>query len=393
MAGFVLLRVRAHRLLLTAALLTVMLTTCVPATFTAFTGATGDAALRRTLQHQAADRATVEVTADDVSGHDAKALDAAVRRTLDGSFAGLPARVDASTRSGPYGLPLALRPAGAPQNGDPDLTLLAAFDRSRVTLTAGDWPTAAAPGSAEVRAAIPAAAAVALKVAPGDVVALTDRLGGPGLRVRVTGVYHPADPAAPYWHLDPLGGRGVHTVAFTTYGPLLVDDGTFGSGRVPPAAMSWQAVGDFRTVTAGRTDALESGVRQTLENLRNDRVTSVTRSAGELPALLDGLRRSLLVTRSTLLIGALQLVILAGFALLLVAQLLAEERAGETSLLRARGGSRAGVARLARVARARRAARRAAQAAGPGAAPYAASPSWSGGPRNVGTGPRTARTP
>lgn len=110
MTGFVLLRVRAHRLLLTAALLTVMLTTCVLATFTAFTGATGDAALRRTLQHQAADRATVEVTADDVSGHDAKALDAAVRRTLDGSFAGLPARVDASTRSGPYGLPLALRP-------------------------------------------------------------------------------------------------------------------------------------------------------------------------------------------------------------------------------------------------------------------------------------------
>lgn len=349
MAGFILLRVRAHRLLLTAALLTVLLTTCVLAGFTAFTGATGDAALRRTLQHQAADRSTVEVRADvDGSDHGSGGpLDRAVRTELAGSFGGLPARVAASTRSGPYGLPLALRPASAPKSPDSDLTLLATFDRARLTLVAGGWPAPAARTAKEVQVALPQAAATALKVAPGRVIALADRLGGAPLRIRVTGVYRPVDATSPYWHLDTLAGRGVHTVAFTTYGPMLVDDGTFGSGRVTAASMSWQATGDFAGATTGRMDAVEQGVRQTVADLGNDQATTAAQVSSGLPDLLDGLRRSLLVTRSTLLIGALQVVILAAFALLLVAQLLAEERAGETALLRARGGSRAAVARLA----------------------------------------------
>ncbi|HEY3477430.1 MAG TPA: FtsX-like permease family protein, partial [Streptomyces sp.] len=347
MTGFVLLRVRAHRLLLTAALLTVLLTTSVLATFTAFTSAIGDAALRRTLQHQAAGQATVEVTAS-VSGVDRRALDSAVRKTVGGAFAGLPSTVVSSTRSGPYGLPFALRPAGASKSTDPDLTLLATFDRARLTLVDGAWPgAAAAGGTGPVDVAVPAAVAQALKLHPGTLITLTDRLGGKPLHIRVSGVYKPVDRTAPYWHLDPLGGRGIHTVAFTTFGPMLADPGTFTSGRVAAAAMSWQAAGDFATATSGRIDALENGVRQAIGNLRGDEATSSTEASSGLPALLEGLRRSMLVTRSTLLISALQLVILAGFALLLVAQLLAEERAGETALLRARGGSRARVARLA----------------------------------------------
>ena len=47
---FVLSRARAHRLLLAAALLTVLLTTAVLATLAAYSGAIGDAALRHSLQ-------------------------------------------------------------------------------------------------------------------------------------------------------------------------------------------------------------------------------------------------------------------------------------------------------------------------------------------------------
>jgi len=346
--GFVLLRVRAHRLLLAAAALTVVLTTSVLATFTAFTGAIGDAALRRTLQHQAADRATVDVRAD-VSGTSPGPLDEAVLKELTGSFGSLPAHVYRSTQSGPYGLPFALRPAGAPKSSDPDLTLLASFDRSRMTLVSGSWPAPAAKGAGVVDVAVPQAAAEALKTTPGRTLTLTDRLGGPPLRIHVTGVYHPVDSTSPYWQLDPLNGRGVHTVAFTTYGPMVVDEATFTSGRVASAAMAWQAAGDFRQASSSRMDALERSVQQTLEDLKNGSTTSQAQAQSSLPDLLDALRRSMLVTRSTLLIGALQLVILAGFALLLVAQLLAEERAGETSLLRARGGSRSRVGRLATV--------------------------------------------
>ncbi|MFJ2954049.1 FtsX-like permease family protein [Streptomyces sp. NPDC087270] len=346
MTGFVLLRVRAHRLLLAAALLTVLLTTCVLATFTAFTGAIGDAALRRTLQHQAAARSTVEVQTQ-LNGTDRKALDAAVRKHLRGSFTGLPTSVHGSTRSGPYGLPKRPRSSAQSANGEPDLTLLATFDRAEVRLVKGSWPTAAERGAARVQVALPQVAALILGTEPGDVLTLADRLGGAPLKVQVSGIFQPRDPSSPYWHLDPLDGRGAHTVAFTTYGPMLADPGSFDSGRVKAAAMAWQATGDFRQSTAHDMDTLEKGVQQTLDALHDDRTTAVTEGTSGLPDLLDALRRSMLVTRSTLLIGALQLVILAGFALLLVAGLLAEERAGETALLRARGGSRARVARLA----------------------------------------------
>ena len=60
-ARLVFLRARAHRLLLAAALLTVLLTTAVLATLTAYSGAIGDAALRHSLQdpRNAADTALV----------------------------------------------------------------------------------------------------------------------------------------------------------------------------------------------------------------------------------------------------------------------------------------------------------------------------------------------
>ncbi|NUS16129.1 MAG: ABC transporter permease, partial [Streptomyces sp.] len=346
MTGFVLLRVRAHRLLLAAAVLTVLLTTCVLAALAAYTGAIGDAAVRRTLQHQAADRATFDAKAS-LTGKDAAALDQAVRGRLRGAFDGLPTHVATSTRSGPYALPLALRPTGAPKGSDPDLTLLATFDRARLDLVGGNWPRPAAKGAGDVEVAVPEAVARALHIAAGRPLTLADRLGGPPLHITVTGVYRPADPASPYWQLDPLAGRGVHTLAFTTYGPLLADPGTFASGRVAADEMSWQATADFGGAGAGRIGALEASVKDATAALGADRATGSAQTTTGLPDLLDGLRRSLLVTRSTLLIGAFQLVILAAFALLLVAQLLAEERAGETALLRARGGSRGRVARLA----------------------------------------------
>lgn len=54
MTGFVFLRVRAHRLLLSAAVLAVLLTTSVLAALTAFSGSVGDAALRHALTHRSA---------------------------------------------------------------------------------------------------------------------------------------------------------------------------------------------------------------------------------------------------------------------------------------------------------------------------------------------------
>ncbi|MCZ4102030.1 FtsX-like permease family protein [Streptomyces sp. H39-C1] len=348
MTGFVFLRVRAHRLLLTAALLTVVLTTSVLATLAAFTSAIGDAGLRRTLEHQSAARTTVNVQMT-VTADAWRTSDAGIRKNLGSAYDGLPAEVRSSTRSGPYALPATLGGAasGAPKGADPDLTLLATFDRAHVTLVQGGWPTAVDRGTGVVPVAVPEPVARSLGVRPGTLVDLTSRLGGPVLHIRVTGTYRPTDRTDPYWQLDPMGGHGIRTVSFTTYGPLLADPSVFASDRLTPAEMSWQSTADFRNLDVAGIPGVRDDVRRTIDATAKDPANSGIQISSELPDLLTGVQRTLLVTRSTLLIGALQLLILAGFALLLVAQLLSEERAGETALLRARGGSRGRVARLA----------------------------------------------
>ncbi|MDF9813317.1 FtsX-like permease family protein [Streptomyces sp. SPB162] len=348
MTGFVFLRVRAHRLLLTAALLTVVLTTSVLATLAAFTSAIGDAGLRRTLEHQSAARTTVNaqltVTADTW-----RTTDSAIRANLATAYDGLTARVRSSTRSGPYALPAALGggTSGTRKSADPDLTLLATFDRARVTLVQGGWPTAVDRGTGVVPVAVPEPVARSLGVRPGTLVDLTSRLDAPVLHIRVTGTYRPTDRADPYWQLDPMGGHGIRTGSFTTYGPLLADPSVFTAGRLTPAEMSWQSTADFRDLDTAGIPGVRDDVLRSIDTLSRNPANAGIQISSELPDLLTGVQRTLLVTRSTLLIGALQLLILAGFALLLVAQLLSEERAGETALLRARGGSRGRVARLA----------------------------------------------
>ncbi|GGY83160.1 ABC transporter permease [Streptomyces nitrosporeus] len=345
MTGFVFLRVRAHRLLLAAALLAVLLTTCVLAALTAFSGSIGDAALRHTLTHRSAEPASLVVSAG-VDLEDRAEADAAVRRAAGETFDGLPVTVRQLAASGPYALPRSPGD-GAARRGEPDLTHFASLDRSRVRLTAGRMPEAGAGRKDRpVQVALPRAAAEALELEPGARLRLTERLKGQPLRIEVTGLYEPADLADPYWQLDPLEGRGVREVVFTTYGPLLTDPAVIGSGRVTVDRMSWLASADFRGLTTDRTRSLSEAATEGPEALRavlGDGATVRT----SLPTVIGQVERALLVARSTIMIVAVQLVLLAGYALLLVARLLSSERAGETELLRARGASRRRIAGLA----------------------------------------------
>ncbi|MFD8963838.1 FtsX-like permease family protein [Streptomyces sp. NPDC059568] len=366
MTRFVFLRAAGHRLLLAAALLAVVLTTCVLASLTAFSGSVGDTALRETLRGRDAASAVLVISAD-VPAERRDAVEEAVVRGARETFDGLPVTVRKLERSGPYALPGSLRASAAPVAGavdKPDLTHFAALDRSRITLVAGEWPgtgadagtgtgtddagvSAGAGGSIPV--ALPEEAARRLELAPGARITLTDRLADDRRpTVRITGVYKATDPTDPYWRLDALGGRGVREVDFTTYGPLLTDASVLASGRVSRSATGWLAAADYRGITTDRIDALRTASAQVPERLREDpalgRGATVSTA---LPSLLDRTERELLVARSTLVIVALQLLLLAGYTLLLVARSLGTERAGETGLLRARGASRARLAALA----------------------------------------------
>ncbi|MER5374861.1 FtsX-like permease family protein, partial [Streptomyces sp. NPDC002553] len=343
---FVVLRAWAYRALLGAVLLTVLLTTVVLAALTAYSGAIGDAALRRSLAEQRTAAEAALVVKADVSAGERRAADDAVRAGARTVFAGLPVRVLTLLRSGPYALPLALRPA-AERSENPDLTFFAALDRTQVRTVAGRLPAEAATGG-PVEAALPQSAAQRLGVAPGARLTVTDQLGGPAVRVLITGVYRPVDLRAPYWQLDDLGGRGVQASSFTTYGPLLTAASVPTSGRVSVGASGWLASADYSSLTAQRIGALREAARSGSAELRKrPALGSATKADTALPAVLDRVERSLLVTRAGMLIVAAQLALLAACALLLVARLLNSERTAETRLLRARGATRARLAGLA----------------------------------------------
>ncbi|MFI1221457.1 MULTISPECIES: FtsX-like permease family protein [unclassified Streptomyces] len=347
MTGFVLLRVRAHRLLLSAAVLAVLLTTSVLAALTAFSGSVGDAALRHTLTHGSAASAALVVSASVDHEQRAEADDAVRKASLD-AFDGLPVTVGKLASSGSYALPRGLQDPAA-RRGEPDLTHFAALDPARVRITEGEAPAAPA-GAGPVQVALPVVAAEALELKPGARLTVTDRLRDKKQRVLVTGVYEAADQSDPYWQLDPLGGRGVRKLAFTTYGPLLTDPSVLASGTLGDGETSWLAAADFATLTTGSMEGLRGASAGAPKSLAAAPVfASGVTVRTSLPTVLDQLDRALLVSRSTLMIVAVQLVLLAAYALLLVARLLNSERDGERELLRARGGSRGRITSFAAI--------------------------------------------
>ncbi|WP_395297943.1 FtsX-like permease family protein [Kitasatospora hibisci] len=372
MLGFVVRRLRGRLPLAGAVLLTVLITTAVLTALVAFNRTVGEAGLRQSLQGGGHARTTVLVTGE--HGLDKRAADdAAVTAYGSGLFGGLAVRTDSVARSRSYGLPAAgpvgdatgaptLTSAGTPTGAKtPDLTLLASLDRGRVRLLAGAWPApverrapggsaqdgstpgAATPTPVEVGAPQTTLARLGLDAGalPAEV-RLDDRLDGRALTVRITGVYRAEDPADPYWRLDTLGGREIQTGGFTTFGPLLVDDSAFTTAAVPQSSRGWLLGADF----TGIRDSGAAAVRDRAPGLASD-LTGATglQVRTELPAVLREVESSALVARSTLLIGALQLAVLAAAVLLLVVHLTAARQEGENALLAARGasGARLGV--------------------------------------------------
>ncbi|MFD3934922.1 FtsX-like permease family protein [Streptomyces sp. NPDC058611] len=339
MLGFVTRRLRGRLPLAVAVLLTVLITTTVLTALFAFTRGVGEAGLRQALQGPGHSRATVLVTSEHAAASRA-ADEQAVRAFSDELFGRLPVAVESLARSRPYGLPGAVSPGR-----QPDLTLLASLDRARVRLLDGQWPGAAAePGPLAV--VVPRAALARLGLTgaalPAEV-RLDDRFGGAPLTVRVTGVYLAADPDSPYWRLDPVGGRGLRVGGFTTYGPLLVDDSAFTSGALAQNGRASLLDPDFSAVDAAGAEALRgraAGLADGAPEESGVKAPAGHQATSDLPAVLAELRSGQSVARSSLLVGALQLAVLAGAALLLVSHLLTDRQEPERVLLTARGASR-----------------------------------------------------
>ncbi|MYT24688.1 ABC transporter permease, partial [Streptomyces sp. SID7760] len=311
MLGFVVRRMRGRVPLAAAVLLTVLITTTVLTALSAFTRGVGEAGLRQALQGQDRARTTVLVTGEHATPDRGKD-DEALRAFADQLFGRLPVAVENVARSRSYGLPGARTPGR-----DADLTLLAALDRKNVELLGGQWPEGVGTPGGRIPVAVPRAALTRLGLSPEALpaeVRLDDRYGGTPLAVLVTGVYRATDPEAPYWRLDPLGGREIQVGSFTTYGPLLVDDTAFTAGGLVQNNRGSLLTPDLTTTSSSGAEAIRDRTAPAAEALKR---TKSLQAKTELPEFLGELASAQLVARSTLLIGALQLAVLAAAALLL----------------------------------------------------------------------------
>jgi hypothetical protein len=209
-----------------------------------------------------------------------------------------------------------------------------------VQLTSGHWPGPLRQGQ-PIPVALPASTAALLHFAVGHVLTLPDSLTGARARLRVTGLYRPRDPAAPYWRLSLLGTSGrLVQGSFVTYGPMLVAASALGPGGLTAGEASWLITVDTGQIAPGGTAALGQRLGAVVTSLQTRQDLGSLQAATTLPQTLTALGSGLVVARSLLLIGSLQLILLAVAAAALAARLLATQREGENSLLYARGVAR-----------------------------------------------------
>jgi hypothetical protein len=211
-------------------------------------------------------------------------------------------------------------------------------------LTSGEWPR---PGARPTQTALAEPVAKILGVRVGDRIPITDRVTERVTEVTVAGVWKPNDVRDAYWRLVPDVVTGVGSGS-ATYGPLVVDRADFLTGFVANSSAAWLVEPDLAGVSMTALAQLGKSAGEASTTLPAEtglgRSGLVTTHLGEL---VQRLERADLVGRSALVTPMLLVVVLGGYALLLVALLLTEQRRGETALLRARGAGRGQVAGLA----------------------------------------------
>ncbi len=269
----------------------------------------------------------------------------AVSLAIGQAFGGVPRTSARAVWSDPIGLPAAPGSKTVPLL---QAAVLSQF-RSHVRLTAGSWP-ASRPAGRPIQAAIPAAVATALRLKVGQVLALRDRATRAKVRLQITGLYQPVDRASPYWGLDLISPTGVSAApGFVTYGPFVVADSAFGAQKLPVGAATWLYQLGTTHLQASQLKPLATALNQALRFLSRSPDLGGLQTVSGLPAVLDTVTVKLIVARSLLLVGELELLLLAGAALTLTARTLASQREDESATMQSRGAGRGQLVRLALV--------------------------------------------
>jgi hypothetical protein len=337
-ASFVLRRLGSARLLPASLLLAIIISAAVTTALAGFGARALPAATHRRL-------ASVPGTSVQISGQIGAATASADTTAIRSSLRSALGTVPFTLASGRWSDALALPRS----HGQTSVPLIQAAVLAGVTayteLAAGNWPGPGGPGQ-PIGVALPVTTASMLNLAVGDVLALRDSTTGARVRLRVTGLFRPRDPAAPYWRLSLLGTSGkLVQGTFVTYGPMLVNPAALGRGGLVVGGASWLARIDTARIPPARITALQQRLTAAVSSLEGRQDLGGLQVTTGLPQTLAALASSLVVSRSLLLIGSLELILLALAAVTLAARLLASQREEETALLSARGVARSQLAR------------------------------------------------
>ncbi|GID65095.1 hypothetical protein Acy02nite_29760 [Actinoplanes cyaneus] len=317
--ALILRRAAAARGLLAAAAAVMIAATLLLTGLTAYATASAGAGVRAAIAAAGPDERSVLVRGADPQAHD---------RAVRDAYAG--AQVSAARYGSGWAVKGAAGSAVPDTSGVVYASLVRLDDlREHADLVSGAWPT-----GTELALAQPAAAA--LGVTSGKTLRLEDRRTGKLVTRKVGAVWRPRDAGDPYWLLTPDVAGG-HLPQTSTYGPIVSSEAGFFTG----ASGGWVAEPDLSAPTLDSIRRTAEMISSTGADLpRSSGLGSSATITTGLPDLAGRLDRADLVRRSTLVTPMLLVVVLGGYALSLVALLLAESRRGETALLRARGASR-----------------------------------------------------
>jgi FtsX-like permease family len=345
-APLVIKRMGPARAALTAGAATTVLTITFVAALVSFTQTQTASAIRSALARP--DNLAITMSGS-LSARQQPQARAAIRGDLRRAFGQVPFTLFGSLRVDGLALRGDVPASRAGAGGTRQIATVIAADAlaAHATLIDGRWPSAAAAGR-PVPVAVSAQAAASLGVSAGKVFTLRSPYDHKDATLRVSGIFRPDDPAAPYWRLDPLDGKGIQRAGgFTTYGPLFTTVAAMQSGPLSATLADWVAVPRSAAgIATTGLQPLSTRLSSALGELTASTAAGNPVATSPLPALLSRLSAAVLISRSLLLIGLLELLVLAAATLTLMGRALAGERRAETALLRARGGAERQLVRL-----------------------------------------------
>jgi hypothetical protein len=338
-------RSRGDWAIVAAAWLITLLATTLFAAGPIYSSAAALAGLQRTLADAPVVDTRIEITTYGTPEY-LTGIDDAVQDELRSALAPLPPNI---VREGRAGVTLSfLAPSGA-QEGDRAAIGFIDDLPNHAHLTAGAWPAAGA-SAAPLEVVLLESAANELQLSVGDGLSILPPQAdaAAALHVRLVGIFAVDDETDEYWNADEQLTTGVvGNVGNRVIGPFLTTpEGILQATAITSVRLRWTAAPGFEALTidnlGGVTGRL-GGLSTRLPSAGSSHPVVVT----GLPEILSTAERSLLVSRTQMLLLMAQLAVMAGYAILLTASLLVDHRGVETALLRSRGAGPGAIAWLA----------------------------------------------